>query len=75
MSPTPVPDNRQLVCVGRLSEQKGQILLLQAIHALKVEGVACQLAIVGEGPLRPFLEAEIARLRLAGCVRLLGAQG
>ena len=30
-SPTPVPDNCRLVCVGRLSEQKGQLLLLQAV--------------------------------------------
>ncbi|HEV8062810.1 MAG TPA: glycosyltransferase, partial [Gemmataceae bacterium] len=30
--------------------------------------------LVGEGPLRPFLEAEIKRLRLEERVRLIGAQ-
>ena len=32
----PPPTRPRLVCVGRLCEQKGQLLLLQAAHALRV---------------------------------------
>ncbi len=74
-NPTPVPDNRQFVCVGRLCEQKGQVLLVRAIKVLIAAGNACQLVFVGDGSLRPFLEAEIERLQLQDCVRLVGAQG
>lgn len=74
-SASPVPDNAQFVCVGRLCEQKGQLLLLEAMHVLLSAGVACKLVLVGEGPLRPFLEAEINRLHLQDAVQLLGAHG
>lgn len=72
---TPIPDNKHFVCVGRLCEQKGQLLLLAALKVLVAEGIACRLVLVGDGPLRPFLEAEIERLRLEESVHLLGAQG
>lgn len=72
---TPVPDNRQFVCVGRLCEQKGQLLLLRALHVLVADGVDLQLVLVGEGPMRPFLEAEVKRLGLESQVRLIGAHG
>ena len=73
--PTPVPDNCRLVCVGRLSEQKGQLLLLQAVHAVVSAGVRCQLILVGSGPLLAFLQAEIKLLHLEDSVSLIGAQG
>jgi glycosyltransferase involved in cell wall biosynthesis len=73
--PTPVPDNARLVCVGRLCEQKGQLLLVQAVHAVVTSGVACKLILVGTGPLREFLEAEIKILHLEENVSLIGAQG
>jgi colanic acid/amylovoran biosynthesis glycosyltransferase len=74
-APTPVPDNCRLVCVGRLSEQKGQLLLLQAVHAVVSAGVRCQLVLVGSGPLLAFLQAEIKLLHLEESVSLIGAQG
>ena len=73
--PTPVPENCRLVCVGRLSEQKGQLLLLQAVHAVVSAGVRCQLILVGTGPLLSFLQAEIKLLHLEDSVSLIGAQG
>lgn len=74
-APTPVSDTRQFVCVGRLSEQKGQLLLLQAIHALTKTGIDCQLTLVGDGPMRGLLESEIRRLGLEESIHLAGAQG
>src|SRR5439155_26884638 len=70
--PVPVPDVPRVVCVGRLAEQKGQILLLRALAVLAAEGITCELVLAGDGPLRPAIEAETARLRLAGCVRITG---
>ena len=37
--PTPVPGDRRLVCVGRLVEQKGQLLLIEALARLVAEGL------------------------------------
>lgn len=72
-TPTPLPDTRLLVSIGRLHEQKGQLLLLEAIALLAAQDCPCQLVLIGEGPLRPVLEAAVARLNLQSCVRLTGA--
>ena len=34
---TPIPQNSRLVCVARLAEQKGHLILLEAIHNLVLE--------------------------------------
>jgi glycosyltransferase involved in cell wall biosynthesis len=60
----------QLVAVGRLKAPKDFVTLVRAVAELPQE--ACQLLIVGEGPDRPRLEAEIDRLSLDGRVRLAG---
>lgn len=69
---TPPPNNRRLISIGRLSEQKGQTLLVRAAALLAREGVEFELAFVGDGPLRPQLESEIAATQLQEKVRLLG---
>ena len=68
----PVPAAARLVCVGRLAEQKGQLLLLRALAQLADEGVAFEAVLAGDGPLRPAIEAEIGRLNLAGRVTITG---
>lgn len=70
--PAPVPDARRLVCVGRLSEQKGLPILIEAAGRLNAEGVEFDLTLVGDGPLRGELEALIRRLNLNGRVHLAG---
>jgi glycosyltransferase involved in cell wall biosynthesis len=70
--PISVPTARRLVCVGRLAEQKGQLLLLQALTQLASEGVAFEVVLAGDGPMRPTIENEIARLGLTGRVRITG---
>jgi colanic acid/amylovoran biosynthesis glycosyltransferase len=69
---TAVPSAPRCVCVGRLSEQKGQALLVEAVHLLAREGVELELRLVGDGPLRAALEALIARLGLEARVRITG---
>lgn len=60
-----------IITVGRLSPEKNQRLLLKAFARL-TEQRAAHLWIVGEGPERARLEAEIARLNLRKTVTLIG---
>ena len=66
------PDALVLGTLGRLTEQKGQRLLLQAVAALARDLPDLVLFLAGAGPLRDDLEAEAARLGLADRVRFLG---
>jgi colanic acid/amylovoran biosynthesis glycosyltransferase len=69
---TPLPSSRQLLSVGRLSEQKGQLLLIEAAGLLKDRGVDFKLVIVGDGELRKPIEEMIVSRRLASHVTLAG---
>jgi colanic acid/amylovoran biosynthesis glycosyltransferase len=73
--PPPVPDTPSLVCVGRLSEEKGHLVLLEAIKGLSISGVFVRLVLVGDGPLRPVLEERIGTLGLEGAVSITGLVG
>ena len=64
--------SRQLLCIGRLCEQKGQLLLLEAIKQLHDEGVNCQLILAGDGPMRNEIELRIADYKLEGVVEITG---
>jgi colanic acid/amylovoran biosynthesis glycosyltransferase len=68
----PVPTAPRLVCVGRLAEQKGQLILLQALAQLAAEGVTFEAVLAGDGPMRPVIETEIERLGLGKSVRITG---
>lgn len=61
--PTP-SQTRQLLCVGRLCEQKGQLLLLEALKILRDRGVNFNLIFAGDGPMRKQVEERIANYRL-----------
>ena len=72
-APTPVsPDSTELLCVARLSGQKGLPLLVAACDRLRARGENFTLTIVGDGELRPQLEAEIAARQLQDRVTLVG---
>jgi len=62
-----------LVAVGRLTEQKGFDLLLNAFAEIADEVPDWRLVIFGEGPDRAALEHQIERLRLGGRAFLPGA--
>jgi len=65
---------RRLLFVGRLSIQKNLPLLLQAVaRYMERYDSNIQLTMVGEGELRPAIEAEIDRLGLATTAALRGA--
>lgn len=66
------PSAPRLVCVGRLAEQKGQLVLVEAAARLRERGVPLDLVLVGDGPMRPEIERLVASRGLGDCVRLLG---
>jgi colanic acid/amylovoran biosynthesis glycosyltransferase len=70
--PTLRPAERRLVCVGRLCEQKGQLLLIRAAEMLARRGVAFHLVLAGDGELRAELEREIAARELGDRVTITG---
>lgn len=68
----PTPDSSRLVCIARLGEQKGHMVLLDAIHRLRQEGTAVELTLIGDGPLRADIESAIQRLGLGSSIKLEG---
>jgi glycosyltransferase involved in cell wall biosynthesis len=62
----------RLVCVGRLCEQKGQSLLLDAARDLIKRGIQFELVLAGDGDMRSEIEALIACHRLEKRVRITG---
>jgi colanic acid/amylovoran biosynthesis glycosyltransferase len=68
----PVPDRPRLVNVGRLSEQKGQLLLIEAVARLRKRGFDLELIIVGDGTMRSEIERHIDRFGLQSQVRITG---
>jgi glycosyltransferase involved in cell wall biosynthesis len=66
------PTAPRLVCVARLAEQKGQLLLIQAAALLRDEGIDFELILVGDGPMRREIEHLIDQLDLGRQVRITG---
>lgn len=67
------PTNKpSFVCVGRLSEHKGPPILIEAAAILRDQGTNFFVNMLGDGELRPQLEAMIDRLKLRDHVRLAG---
>jgi glycosyltransferase involved in cell wall biosynthesis len=68
----PPPPRPELVSIGRLSEQKGQVVLIRACRLLKDRAIAFKLTVIGDGELRPLIEREIAESGLGDLVHLAG---
>lgn len=71
----PAGDAPNLLCVARLSEQKGLLVLVNAAAMLRDEGVDFTLTIIGDGPLRRPIEEEIRRLNIGNQIKLAGWMG
>jgi glycosyltransferase involved in cell wall biosynthesis len=71
-----LPADRRLVgYVGRLSQEKGPDVLVEAMGQLIGQDPLADAAVIGAGPLEPSLRARIDALGLAGRVRLVGHRG
>lgn len=70
----PIADDQpmQFVSVGRLTPQKGPLVLLEAFSRLLESGVEANLVMAGDGELRDIVEARIAELALGEHVRITG---
>lgn len=63
----------RVLFVGRLIPVKCVDLLLRAVATLRERGVALQLTVVGDGPLRDELVSQTAELGITPQVHFLGA--
>ena len=60
----PITGQGRLLCVARLSREKGHLILFDALKQLHDEGLAFTCTLVGDGPVRAILEARVAALGL-----------
>ena len=72
ISPVSIPSIPKLVCVGRLCEQKGQLLLIEAAKKLVDEQIAFKLILAGDGEMRQEIETLIAKYALQNHVTITG---
>jgi glycosyltransferase involved in cell wall biosynthesis len=61
-----------LVCVGRLDERKGQILLVAAARRLLDAGTPCEIVLVGDGIMRPSIEEAVSEAGLQKEITIIG---
>ena len=66
-----ISDSR-VVCVGRLCEAKGQLLLIDAVARLKQRGVRIDLVMAGDGPMRTEIEKMVREFGLQDRVQITG---
>lgn len=72
--PTPTSDDAfEVLCVGRLVPAKGQHVLISAVARLVREGRPIRLRLVGDGPDRASLEADVANRGISDNVVFEGA--
>ncbi len=67
-----MPITPKMVCVGRLCEQKGQLLLIEAAKKLAHANVDFELVLAGDGEMRPEIEVLIAQYALQNRVTITG---
>jgi glycosyltransferase involved in cell wall biosynthesis len=65
-------DKPKLLCVGRLSEEKGQLLVVRATRRLVEQGIEVEVILAGDGPLRSQIENEIRVNHLEKVVQIAG---
>lgn len=70
--PSPPVGSRAFVCVGRLCEQKGQLLLLDALRLVLDKGRDCRLVLAGDGEMRQAIDQRVKELALESHVSITG---
>lgn len=67
-----LPMAPRVICVGRLCEQKGQLLLVDAVSRLVRKGVNIELVLAGDGEMRKEIESLIRQHNLQSRIRITG---
>ncbi len=62
------PADPVVLHVGRFAPEKNYPLLFRAFDAMRAANSRCRFVIVGDGPLRPRLEAEQSHCRFTGFI-------
>jgi colanic acid/amylovoran biosynthesis glycosyltransferase len=68
------PLSSNLVCVGRLCPQKGQVFFPELVARLRPEFPELRLTLVGDGEDREKIQTQIAALNVADMITLVGWQ-
>lgn len=73
--PQPLPSGGpNLVAIGRFAEQKGHLVLVEAMARVAQRLPKARLTLVGDGEMRPEVEAAITSAGLADHIHLAGWQ-
>lgn len=70
----PLPHANRMVCVARLSEEKGHRVLLEALQILRIRGRLFHCTLVGGGPLAAEISGQIDQSQLGDFVTMAGAR-
>ena len=70
--PAALPKVPRLVCVGRLCEQKGQLVLVKACGILAARQIKFEVILAGDGDMRDIIEREISLAGIQDQVRVAG---
>lgn len=70
--PEPIKNRKNLVCVARLSEQKGHGILLAALREVAATGREFSMKLIGDGELRADVERLISEYGLIDQVEITG---
>ncbi len=71
-APSPVPTVPRLTCIGRIVEQKGQQVLVEAAAILRDRGRDFTLSIVGDGPMAEDVRNRVREWGLESCIEMPG---
>ena len=71
-APADFPERPTFLSIGRLSGEKGHLILLEAFAAVLSEVPQARLVLAGDGPLRAVIEDRIDALDLRAAVEILG---
>lgn len=71
-APTPPPADARLVCVARISPEKGIDVLVEALAEVGRSGAPFELALVGDGELKAELQERATKAGVNGSIRWLG---
>ena len=73
VAPTPPAETRRLINIGRLEEQKGQLILVEAAATLVGRGIVdFEVVVIGGGRFRDVLDATIRDRGVSSQVKLAG---
>ncbi len=71
-TPAAFPARPTFLCIGRLSGEKGHLILLEAFARARPGIPGARLVLAGDGPLRAVIEDRIAALGIGASVEILG---